>query len=459
MAATVTPRRPGYHFTVAGRLDQRPARRHLARGARRAAATSSSTSSTPTPRSGRRPAAGGRRPRRTWSAGGIRARRSSRGRRRPAAGRARSWSTRRAGDRLHQRPGRRPGHGPDRAGRGRRRLAALDPRPRRAGDRRARAGPGVRPRARPVRLAGRRRVADGRRRRQHRRAARRCCSTPRPTCARWRPDGVLVEPEPGRPGPGGTVWECPQLFPLDGAWVLIVSVWDEGPGGVACAVGDYDGRRFTARSWQRLAADPAATPRRPSPTRRAGGAPSPGCRRPAPCDGAWAGALSVPWLLGLRRGPRHGRAASRRRLAAHRRPADSGRSPRAEPMVLARRRPGADVDLRADPAGGVRWSSPSTTTGGRLLSVVLDPVAGEVRLPVPGRPDVARPLRPERGRRGRPSAAGRRGRRRGLPRRRRRRGRAAAPSGGELALRPHRGRRRRPAGATGRARHGAGRSG
>ena len=35
-----------------------------------------------------------------------------------------------------------------------------------------------------------------------------------------------------------------------------MSVWDDGPRGVACAVGDYDGRRFTARSWQRLAADP-----------------------------------------------------------------------------------------------------------------------------------------------------------------------------------------------------------
>ena len=76
-----------------------------------------------------------------------------------------------AGDRLHQRAGRRAGSGADRAGPGRRRLAALDARPRRPGDRGAgsRAGPGTP--ARPLRLAARRPLAHGRRRRQHGRPA------------------------------------------------------------------------------------------------------------------------------------------------------------------------------------------------------------------------------------------------------------------------------------------------
>ena len=57
---------------------------------------------------------------------------------------------------------------------------------------------------------------------------------------------------------GGTVWECPDLFPLavDGAtthkkWVMLVSLWGAGPnGGTATRyfVGDFDGRSFTNTS-------------------------------------------------------------------------------------------------------------------------------------------------------------------------------------------------------------------
>jgi beta-fructofuranosidase len=43
------------------------------------------------------------------------------------------------------------------------------------------------------------------------------------------------------------------LFQLDDTWVLLVSVWDDDElFYVAAAVGDYDGRRFEPRSWQRL---------------------------------------------------------------------------------------------------------------------------------------------------------------------------------------------------------------
>lgn len=51
----------------------------------------------------------------------------------------------------------------------------------------------------------------------------------------------------------GAMWECPQLFPLGDSWALVVSVWDADVlQYVAGALGDYDGRRFVAREWQRL---------------------------------------------------------------------------------------------------------------------------------------------------------------------------------------------------------------
>ncbi len=57
----------------------------------------------------------------------------------------------------------------------------------------------------------------------------------------------------------GALWECPQLFPLGGDWVLLVSVWDADElHYVAGAIGDYDGRKFSPRSWQRLTYGPSA---------------------------------------------------------------------------------------------------------------------------------------------------------------------------------------------------------
>jgi sucrose-6-phosphate hydrolase SacC (GH32 family) len=44
-------------------------------------------------------------------------------------------------------------------------------------------------------------------------------------------------------------WECPDLFELDGRWVLIVSVL---PGSAWYFVGDFDGTRFEAESCERL---------------------------------------------------------------------------------------------------------------------------------------------------------------------------------------------------------------
>lgn len=115
----------------------------------------------------------------------------------------------------------------------------------------------------------------------------------------WRFDGVLAERPATAHDPvwTGTAWECVQLVEVDGAWVLLVSVWDVDPRYVACAVGDFDGRRFIPRRWQRLAATdlPYAT----TVFRDAHGRP---CllswvREPGSTGTGWAGMLSVPWTM------------------------------------------------------------------------------------------------------------------------------------------------------------------
>jgi beta-fructofuranosidase len=204
-----------------------------------------------------------------------------------------------------------------------------------------------------------------------------------PDLRRWRADGVLAEPEPGRPGPGGAVWECPQLFPLDGSWVLLVSVWDGVPGGVACAVGDYDGRRFRPRAWHRLAADPlyATTAFLDADGRRSAFS---WLQEPGPAPGAWAGALTVPWLLALDGDrvvvrPHPDVDTLRTGVRAEVGPQHPG----AGPVVAESPDAAFDLVLRASTDG-----PPLTLTladaDGRLLSVVLDPEAGEAAVDTPG---------------------------------------------------------------------------
>jgi beta-fructofuranosidase len=76
-----------------------------------------------------------------------------------------------------------------------------------------------------------------------------------PDLRNWSYDGVLCSRLSIREDDvwTGAVWECPQLFPLGEQWVLLVSVWDDDElYYTAAAVGEYDGRRFVPRSWQRL---------------------------------------------------------------------------------------------------------------------------------------------------------------------------------------------------------------
>ncbi len=99
----------------------------------------------------------------------------------------------------------------------------------------------------------------------------------------------------------GAGWECPVLVPLDGRWVLVMSVWEPGAlHWVGYGVGDLVDGRFVATAWGRLGYGPSYYA--PSTFRDREGRPGlvhwlRGVQDP---DGRWAGAASVPQVLTLR---------------------------------------------------------------------------------------------------------------------------------------------------------------
>jgi beta-fructofuranosidase len=108
----------------------------------------------------------------------------------------------------------------------------------------------------------------------------------------WAYDGI-----PLSGAAAGSMWECPQLFALDGVWVLLFSaLHDDGPGSVVYALGDYDGATFTPATWGTFGYGPAiyaTTTFRDADGRRCAMS---WLRERDPVTG-WAGALSVPWVL------------------------------------------------------------------------------------------------------------------------------------------------------------------
>ena len=72
----------------------------------------------------------------------------------------------------------------------------------------------------------------------------------------WAYDGEVASAslrDVDDPDRTGEAWECPQLFAVDGTWVLVVSVWSGGRDHhVAAATGDLVAGRFTPRRWTRL---------------------------------------------------------------------------------------------------------------------------------------------------------------------------------------------------------------
>ena len=123
----------------------------------------------------------------------------------------------------------------------------------------------------------------------------------------WELDGIAAQ-RPGSERPGseteqtwtGTMWECPQLFEIDGAHVLVTSVWeDDVLHYVAYGVGSYSDGIFTARTWKQLTYGPGYYA--PSFFRDKEGKPAlifwiRGVISP---DREWASALSIPHTLTL----------------------------------------------------------------------------------------------------------------------------------------------------------------
>jgi beta-fructofuranosidase len=122
-----------------------------------------------------------------------------------------------------------------------------------------------------------------------------------PDLTAWTYGGVLASRPRDAVDPvwTGAAWECPQLFRLDDAWVLVVSVWAEHQTHYeAYAVGDLVEGRFTARTWRRLSygAVYAGSTFTDAEGRR--------CLLHWLCDvadprGDWAGAHSVPHVVHL----------------------------------------------------------------------------------------------------------------------------------------------------------------
>lgn len=76
----------------------------------------------------------------------------------------------------------------------------------------------------------------------------------------WQWDGVALERNSAERDPVwmGALWECPQVFDLDGHGVMVSSVWDADVLHYAgYALGSFVDGRFTAEHWERLTWGPS----------------------------------------------------------------------------------------------------------------------------------------------------------------------------------------------------------
>jgi len=118
----------------------------------------------------------------------------------------------------------------------------------------------------------------------------------------WRYYGIAAQRSTAETDPvwTGALWECPQLFEIDGRHVMVTSVWDDDVLHYAAyGVGSYRDGVFVADSWGQLSYGQSYYA--PSFFRDAAGAPSLmfWMRGVADADAGWAGALSVPYSLRL----------------------------------------------------------------------------------------------------------------------------------------------------------------
>lgn len=123
----------------------------------------------------------------------------------------------------------------------------------------------------------------------------------------WTYDGVFAERSVDEPGEWtGQVWECPALVRVDGHDVLLTSVWhDDVLHHVVAAVGEDDGHRFHARSWQRLTQGDVAYATTSFTDREGRPCVMHWLRERAghdPASSGWAGAISIPQVLSVQDG-------------------------------------------------------------------------------------------------------------------------------------------------------------
>lgn len=116
----------------------------------------------------------------------------------------------------------------------------------------------------------------------------------------WEYEGIALERSTKERDPVwlGALWECPQIFEVDGQHVMVSSVWDDDVLHYAgYAVGAYTEGHFDARSWGRLTYGPSYYA--PSFFRDTDGRP---CltfwmRGIADEEAGWASAHSIPHVL------------------------------------------------------------------------------------------------------------------------------------------------------------------
>lgn len=118
----------------------------------------------------------------------------------------------------------------------------------------------------------------------------------------WTYDGLAAQRSGTEVDPvwTGTLWECPQIFEIEGKHVMVTSVWeDDVLHYVVYAVGDYEDGRFTAHQWHRLTYGDSYYA--PSFFRDRDGEPNLvfWMRGAADEDSGWASAHSVPHRLTL----------------------------------------------------------------------------------------------------------------------------------------------------------------
>jgi beta-fructofuranosidase len=120
--------------------------------------------------------------------------------------------------------------------------------------------------------------------------------------ASWEYEGVALErsTHEREPAWAGAMWECPQIFELDGRFVMLSSAWDRDVLNYAAyAIGSYERGRFTAEAWGRLTYGPSYYA--PSFFLDADGRPalSLWMRGVEDLDAGWANAHSVPYRIRL----------------------------------------------------------------------------------------------------------------------------------------------------------------